>query len=60
MKKADPKNLRAVMARLTTYVCEDKDTARQFCEWLNEKLDELADEDFFGTEAQCDPRGDRR
>lgn len=27
---------------------------------LNALLDDLVDEDFFGTEAQCDPRGDQR
>jgi hypothetical protein len=27
---------------------------------LNKFLDELRDDDFFGTEGQCDPRGDNR
>jgi len=27
---------------------------------INEMLDELRAEDFFGTEGQCDPRGDPR
>jgi hypothetical protein len=29
-------------------------------EKFNEALDELLGEDFFGTEGQCDPRGDHR
>lgn len=28
--------------------------------WLNELLDELRNDDFFGTEGQCDPRGNKR
>jgi hypothetical protein len=28
--------------------------------WLNEKLDEWLTQDAFGTEGQCDPRGDHR
>lgn len=27
---------------------------------FDKALDELASNDFFGTEAQCDPRGDQR
>lgn len=29
-------------------------------EWLNRYLDEMYCEDAFGTEGQCDPRGDHR
>lgn len=35
---------------------EKKETAS----WLNERLDELWADDAFGTEGQCDPRGDHR
>lgn len=28
--------------------------------WLNKKLDQLLASDAFGTEGQCDPRGDHR
>lgn len=28
--------------------------------WLNKKLNTLHNADFFGTEGQCDPRGDHR
>lgn len=27
---------------------------------FNKMLDDLLEEDFFGTEGQCDPRGDHR
>ena len=29
-------------------------------EHLNSMFDEMASSDFFGTEGQCDPRGDMR
>jgi len=28
--------------------------------WLELQLDEFLENDFFGTEGQCDPRGDHR
>lgn len=28
--------------------------------WLNDKLDEWLNDDAFGSEGQCDPRGDHR
>jgi hypothetical protein len=34
--------------------------ARQACAEFDRMLDRLLDEDYFGTEGQCDPRGDRR
>lgn len=37
-------------------VAMKKDAAK----WLNTKLDELLGDDAFGTEGQCDPRGDHR
>lgn len=60
-KRVTSRNLKAVMERLTTYALETEDEARQaFCEDLNRFLDDLANEDAFGTEGQCDPRGDQR
>lgn len=32
----------------------------QISKLFNEMLDDLLGEDFFGTEGQCDPRGDHR
>lgn len=40
---------------------ENEEGARKdISKLLNDMLDDLCDEDFFGTEAQCDPRGDHR
>jgi hypothetical protein len=60
-KRVTSRNLKAVMERLTVYALETVDESRQaFCDDLNRFLDELADQDAFGTEGQCDPRGDQR
>ena len=61
-KRATPKTLDAVMARFLAFVVGERDTsARQaHCDSLNTFLDELLAEDAFGTEGQCDPRGDHR
>jgi hypothetical protein len=39
--------------------CADVDTD-DFCAALDGLLDDLLEEDFFGTEGQCDPRQDWR
>jgi hypothetical protein len=55
------RNLPVVMERLTKYALETEDESRQaFCDDLNRFLDDLSDQDAFGTEGQCDPRGDQR
>ena len=59
-KKVTPKNLRTVLSKLATFVLDDPDEAKAFCADLNEWLDALADDDYFGTEKQFDPRGDQR
>lgn len=40
----------------------DQPKARRalFAAALNDELDDLLGQDFFGTEGQCDPRGDHR
>ena len=49
------------MERLTAYALDTEDEERQaFCDDLNRFLDDLASQDAFGTEGQCDPRGDQR
>lgn len=61
MKKVTSRNLAKVMENLTRYALETQDESRQaFCHDLNLFLDELAEQDAFGTEGQCDPRGDQR
>lgn len=61
MKRVTSRNLAAVMDKLKAYAMETEDEARQaFCDDLNRFLDELSEQDAFGTEGQCDPRGDQR
>ncbi len=63
-KKVTPETLPAVMARLLVYILQDTpdnmELTKANCDWLNKVLDDLTDEDAFGTEGQCDPRGDQR
>lgn len=59
-KKVTPRNLAVVLDKLFVYCSKDKESAKQFCKAFDEFLDELVNHDFFGTEAQCDPRGDQR
>ena len=48
-----------VLQRLLSY-CEGEDDAEALAECLDCMLDDLRSQDFFGTEGQCDPRGDSR
>lgn len=41
-------------------VNEDEYFAEMLADELEPWLDSLASDDFFGTERQCDPRGDMR
>lgn len=54
------KNLPVVLARMIQLVNEDGDFADMLAEELEPFLNDLASDDFFGTERQCDPRGDMR
>jgi hypothetical protein len=49
-----------VWQRLMAYAREDKANEKSIAAAFNTMLDDLLDEDFFGTEGQCDPRGDHR
>jgi hypothetical protein len=54
------KRVSLVLERMLKLVNSDEDYAEMF-EWgLDNMLDDIADEDGFGTECQCDPRGDAR
>lgn len=58
-----PKNLPLVWLRLTVYVVEtlrEPEALKAFCNDLNNFLNTLLNDDAFGTEGQCDPRGDQR
>lgn len=54
------KNLLVVLPRIVKLVEEDEDFAESFAEDLEDLLDSIAMDDGFGTERQCDPRGDFR
>ena len=63
--KATKKNHNEVVDKLADYLKKsfneaDDSFKKESVQWLNNLLDELLAEDFFGTEGQCDPRGDQR
>ena len=60
VRKANPKNLKKVFDKLEKFLEEYPDLGKKFCLKFNDLLDELLSQDFFGTEGQCDPRGDHR
>jgi hypothetical protein len=49
-----------VLDRIGAEVRNDDDSAYCWSEELEVLLNELGQNDFFGTERQCDPRGDQR
>lgn len=49
-----------VLQRLIAFSNDDKNGAKHLAEYLDVMLDDLCMDDFFGTETQCDPRGDGR
>ena len=53
-------NIVTVIQRLSLMVQEDEYLADLLVEHLDPFLDSLASDDYFGTERQCDPRGDMR
>lgn len=63
-KRLTASNLPLVWLRLTAYVNElVQEQARGNKEPINafaDDLDRIAADDGFGTEGQCDPRGDQR
>jgi len=61
-KRATVKNVVAVVRKLANLIEAEPDK-RAKAVWardVNEFLDALSDQDAFGTEGQCDPRGDQR
>lgn len=57
---AQQKRVLKVLDRMKQLVKDDESNADAFSDMLEEGLDELAGMDTFGTEQQCDPRGDFR
>ena len=58
---ADGSNVAEVMHRFADCLAQHDGTdLEDIATWMNEMLDDLLHEDFFGTEGQDDPRGDHR
>lgn len=49
-----------VLENMKTMTEQDEHYATMFSESLDTMLDDFMGEDAFGTEGQCDPRGDFR
>ena len=54
------KRVSTVLERMLKMVNDDADNAEMFVDYLDGMLDDLQSQDAFGTEGQCDPRGDQR
>ena len=54
------KRVAKVLARMAAMATSDEDDAEMLSETLEAGLNDLASGDGFGTERQCDPRGDGR
>ena len=55
------RNLATVLIKFAAWaLAEPEDGKKLVCADLNDLLDRYAGEDAFGTEGQCDPRGDQR
>jgi hypothetical protein len=55
------RNIKTVLTRLIAFSEQaDKESNIELSAQLDSMLDELKGNDFFGTEAQLDPRGDGR
>ncbi len=52
--------VKEVLSNMIQQVENCEEDAQVYAEVLDDTLDYLRDEDFFGTEGQCDPRGDGR
>lgn len=61
-KKTTAKTLSQHLRAFADYVDkhEPEEGKPALAAWLNDKLDELLQDDAFGTEGQIDPRGDHR
>ena len=53
-------SLTKMFEHMFNMIGEDEIDSDMFNEELNAFLDRLVEEDYFGTEAQNDPRGDQR
>jgi hypothetical protein len=49
-----------VLDNIKQQIIDNPEDAEPYQEDLEHMLDNMCSQDFFGTEGQCDPRGDRR
>jgi hypothetical protein len=59
-EKLTAKNVATVLRRMAEQCEDDEADAAIYAEVTERMLDDLLNADFFGTEGQCDPRGDHR
>jgi hypothetical protein len=59
--KVTPKNCLIVLARFVVFLDDqgNEQDREEFCDILNDYLNDLRELDVFGTDGQCDPRGVR-
>ena len=63
MKFRKPRSIESmnkVWEKLMEYADRNPENTKYISQSFNEMLDMLCGDDFFGTECQCDPRGDHR
>lgn len=60
MSKMTVNNVDEVFRNIKEMISKDKRDAKIIINAMNNMLDDLLSEDFFGTEGQLDPRGDWR
>lgn len=59
--KATAKNVTTVLETFASFMVGQNQASRlHVAQLMNKLLDELREDDVFGTEGQCDPRGDQR
>lgn len=58
--QSTPEALEAVLTALLAGAAQNPEALEHMCLDLDNGLDELRWKDFFGTEGECDPRGDFR
>lgn len=54
------KRLETIFGRLIAQAKEDEEAAAIIADEIDSMIENLANDDFFGTEGQSDPRGDMR
>lgn len=60
-KIKEPTDLNGILESFETiFATLTKETVKEFSNVFNDWLDHMLWDDFFGTEGQLDPRGDRR